>query len=100
MMHVLNCPSTRGDINLLGQGVTRDRVNLATVQRVRVRVPPVAEQEQIIAVLRSHDCHIRTEEAYRDKLQLLKKGLMLDLLTGRVRVPVPEPEPELIEAGA
>jgi hypothetical protein len=32
----------------------------------------------------------RAEEAYRDKLKLLKKGLMQDLLTGKVRVKAQE----------
>jgi type I restriction enzyme S subunit len=86
VMHVLNCPSTRGDINLLGQGVTRDRVNLTIVQKVRLRLPPTPEQERIVVVLDAHDARIRAEEAYRDKLKQLKKGLMDDLLTGRVRV--------------
>jgi type I restriction enzyme S subunit len=39
-------------------------------------------------VIDAHDARIRAEEAYRDKLKLLKKGLMDDLLTGRVRVAV------------
>jgi type I restriction enzyme S subunit len=65
-----------------------------------VAVPTQDEQNRLVSAVDSHDASIDAEEAYRDKLQLLKKGLMQDLLTGRVRVPVPEPEPELIEAGA
>ena len=86
IMYVLDCPSTRGDINLLGQGVTRDRVNLSTVRQVRIRVPAVSEQHRIAEILDANDARIRAEEAYRDKLKLQKKGLMEDLLTGKVRV--------------
>jgi type I restriction enzyme S subunit len=49
-------------------------------------LPPRNEQEQIVSILNAHDARIHAEEAYRDKLKLLKKGLMDDLLTGRVRV--------------
>lgn len=90
IMYVLNCPTTRTDISALGQGVTRDRVNLTTLQQVRVRIPPIREQQNIVSMLDTHDTRIRAEEAYRDKLKLIKHGLMDDLLTGRVRVPVGE----------
>ncbi|MBW4499536.1 MAG: restriction endonuclease subunit S [Scytonema hyalinum WJT4-NPBG1] len=86
VMYVLNCSSTRGDINLLGQGVTRDRVNLTTLLKVRVRIPPVREQNHIVAIIDSHDTRIRKEETYLNKLKLQKQGLMHDLLTGKVRV--------------
>jgi type I restriction enzyme, S subunit len=65
-----------------------------------VTVPSADEQRRIVAAIDGQDACIRAEEAYRDKLQLLKKGLMQDLLTGRVRVPVPDGEFELAEVGA
>jgi len=86
VMYVLNCPLTRGDINALGHGVTRDRVTLTTVQQIRTRVPPVAEQTRIVSILDTHDTRIRAEEATLAKLRQVKRGLMDDLLTGRVRV--------------
>ena len=46
------------------------------------------EQRRIADILDAHDVHIHTEEEYRDKLKLQKKGLMHDLLTGNVRVKV------------
>ena len=44
------------------------------------------EQEQIAQVLDSQATRIRIEEQYLEKLKLQKKGLMHDLLTGKVRV--------------
>ena len=49
---------------------------------------PCSEQCRIVEILDTHDARIRTEEQYRDKLKLQKKGLMYDLLTGKVRVRV------------
>jgi len=86
VMYVLNCPLTRGDINALGHGVTRDRVTLTTVQQIRTRIPPVAEQTRIVSILDTHDARIRAEEAELAKLRQAERGLMDDLLTGRVRV--------------
>jgi type I restriction enzyme S subunit len=34
----------------------------------------------------THDARIRAEEQYREKLKFQKKGLMHDLLTGKVSV--------------
>ncbi|NIA09670.1 MAG: restriction endonuclease subunit S, partial [Nitrospiraceae bacterium] len=53
-----------------------------------VATPDEKEQKQIEETISSHDARIRTEEQYRDKLKLQKKGLMHDLLTGKIRVKV------------
>ena len=49
-------------------------------------VPSLDEQHRIAVILNSHDARITAEESYLAKLKQLKKGLMHDLLTGRVRV--------------
>jgi type I restriction enzyme S subunit len=90
VMHLLNCPDTRKDIGGLVQGVTRDRINLTNLKRVRLPIPPKDEQVRIVNRLRSESNHIAAEGTYRSKLQSLKTGLMQDLLTGRVRVPEAE----------
>lgn len=87
VMHFLNCPSTRRDVNLLGQGVTRDRVNLTTLLTLRVVCPPLDEQEEIMKRVEALDRAAACEMEAHGKLALLKSGLMADLLTGRVQVP-------------
>jgi type I restriction enzyme S subunit len=56
------------------------------VEELLVSVPCLSEQSRIAAVLDAHDARIRAEEATLDKLHQVKRGLMDDLLTGRVRV--------------
>jgi type I restriction enzyme S subunit len=62
------------------------RINLTDIYNFDIPLPPLSEQNQNIEVLNSHEQRIKTEEAYLEKLKLQKKGLMHDLLTGKVRV--------------
>lgn len=63
-------------------------LNLPTVRSLQVAVPPRQEQDALVLRLDAMDTAIRREETTNRKLRLLKKGLMDDLLTGRVRVSV------------
>lgn len=54
---------------------------------MKMPLPTLPEQQRIVAVLDDHDAQIRAVQAERDKLVALKRGLLDDLLTGRVRVP-------------
>jgi type I restriction enzyme S subunit len=49
-------------------------------------LPPLSEQKRIAEILSQIDQAIEKEEKYKEKLERLKKGLMEDLLTGKVRV--------------
>ena len=69
-------------------GSTMACLNTSILSEVPMSFPPIQEQRAIALVLDAHDSRIRTEEQYRDKLKLQKKGLMHDLLTGKVRVKV------------
>jgi len=51
-----------------------------------VATPEEDEQERIEKAIATHDDRIRSEEVYLGKLRSIKKGLMQDLLSGRVRV--------------
>ena len=64
------------------------KINRKELGEYRLALPPTDEQLHIASVMDTHDARIHTEEQYRDKLKLQKKGLMHDLLTGKVRVRV------------
>jgi type I restriction enzyme S subunit len=61
-------------------------MNLPTTGALLVTLPAMQEQDRIAALLDVHDARIRAEEAELAKLRQVKRGLMDDLLTGRVRV--------------
>ena len=73
---------------ILARAVGSTMVNLNTSLLVNLIIakPSYTEQKAIVEKIDAHDARIRAEEAYCDKLKQMKKGLMRDLLTGRVRV--------------
>ncbi len=79
-------PGCQQRIKDLMSGNAITRLTLERIKSFVFPVPDIKEQLKIIEPLNSHDARIRTEEQYRDKLKLQKKGLMHDLLTGKVRV--------------
>jgi type I restriction enzyme, S subunit len=70
---------------------SKQSTNLASINSTQLKsfpvpCPTISEQKRIISVIETQDTRIRTEETYLEKLKLQKKGLMHDLLTGKVRV--------------
>jgi len=63
-------------------------LSTSNINRVKVKKPPKEEQKQITKILTTQDKKIKTEETNLAKLKELKKGLMNDLLNGKVRVKV------------
>jgi type I restriction enzyme S subunit len=61
-------------------------INGTMLKNLPVPVPGGQEQGRVAAILDAHDVRIRTEETELAKLRQVKRGLMDDLLTGRVRV--------------
>lgn len=70
---------------------SKQTTNLATINSTQLKAFPVfcpklPEQKRIVAAIDAYDARIRAEEATLAKLRQVKRGLMEDLLTGRVRV--------------
>jgi type I restriction enzyme S subunit len=55
-----------------------------------VALPSPSEQRRIEERLQFSNARIETLQIERDKLRLVKQGLMHDLLAGRVRVKIEE----------
>lgn len=64
-------------------------VYLGTLSNSIIKLPKkISEQKQVANILTKQDNKIEIEEKNLDKLKKLKKGLMGDLLSGKVRVKV------------
>ncbi|MFD9354108.1 restriction endonuclease subunit S [Streptomyces sp. NPDC060031] len=64
-------------------------VNKTEFSKIAVRAPDLAEQTRISEVIARAVTEVETLQAEIKKLQSVKRALMEDLLTGRVRTPVP-----------
>ena len=65
-------------------------IGKADFEKATFKKPPFEEQQQIAKRLIAIDNKLEIEQSYLQKMQLLKKGLMEDLLSGKKQVKVEE----------
>ena len=75
-------------IDVLVSGSNYPAINSSYVKTLRIARPPLPEQQKIASVLSSIDRSIEEKRKKHQKIQSLKKSLVQDLLTGKVRVHV------------
>lgn len=61
-------------------------INKSTFEKIKLSIPPLAEQEKIAGILGTWDEAIEKLSDLIEHKKLLKKGLMQKLLTGKVRL--------------
>jgi len=61
-------------------------LNKGNFRKVKVAIPPLSEQKEIGGKLSAINDEIEKESNHKEQLELLKKGLMQVLLTGKIRV--------------
>ena len=88
LSYQLNGNRVREELQKLGQGSSVIHIYSSNLSELDVLFPPLVEQEKIADVLTSLDDQIESIELKLVQLESLKKSLMGDLLTGRVRVSV------------
>ncbi|MBK3507654.1 restriction endonuclease subunit S [Pseudomonas sp. MF6747] len=74
-----------------GRG-TREGINTAQLTSLAFPIAPLAEQRLIAGILSKHNRFLLSAEAKLQVLQKQKRGLVQDLLTGKVPVKVDAPE--------
>ena len=84
---VLASPIGQRQLDALNTMGNRQGINYQQLGLFVVPWPDEQEREAITHALAGADAQRRAEEHEKEKLTLLKSGLMTDLLTGRVRVP-------------
>ena len=77
-------------IEALGAGSTVKGIRLESLRALKLILPPIEEQMKIVAILTGVDKGLNIEQDKMFQLHKIKKGLMQDLLTGRVRVKLDE----------
>lgn len=69
-------------------GTKRQNMNIGVVKSIKIPVPKIGEQEKIASIFSKIDEQIQNNKIELVKLNIFKKGLMQDLLSGKVRVAV------------
>lgn len=88
----LNYDRTKRQVAAITAGVTRPKVTLSDFRSLRLAVPKPEEQKVLVKIFTANLQVLHSEEAKSEKLKKQKKGLMLDLLTGKVTVIAEDPE--------
>jgi len=70
------------------QGSTLKNINLPLLKSLILPLPPLPEQKKIAEILSTVDKRLELLKNKKEKLKRIKKGLMNDLLTGKMRVKV------------
>lgn len=68
-------------------GVGQTNLRKDEVLNCPIQLPPKHEQQKIVEMLSAVDGKVSVNKKVKGELDLLKKGLMQDLLSGKVRVP-------------
>jgi type I restriction enzyme S subunit len=76
----------------IAMGSTIKTIGLPFFKKLHVPVPPISEQKTIAGTLQSIDLKIFSIERKLNATMAVKKALMQDLLTGKVRVNIDQKE--------
>lgn len=70
----------------LSQGATRYNLSKTKFMEIKIPQPKPEEQSAIASILSDMDSEIEELEQKRNKYQMIKEGMMQQLLTGRIRL--------------
>lgn len=90
LSYVLASVSTRKAITDVATGTSGSMKNISkpNLLSIRIPLPQFDEQQRIASILSSIDKNIEEKHRKLEQAKSLKKSLMQDLLTGKVRVPL------------
>ncbi len=85
LYYAINSPLSSRQMHSKVGGSTQKVVNTSDIKLVKIGIPGKTEQNKIVEILSLVDEKISINKKLKAKLILLKKGLMQDLLSGKVR---------------
>lgn len=86
LLQFLQIDHTKHRIEALGEGGVRVYLWYDLFSKIKIKLPSIEEQTAITQVLQAADKEISLLKTKADKLREQKKGLMQQLLTGKVRL--------------
>ncbi len=94
LFHAYYLANKTGYLNSLSSGSTFKELSKDTLEGILIVVPSLPEQQKIAEILTTVDNKIELLKVKKEKTEVLKRGLMQILLTGKVRVKIDSPEGE------
>jgi len=88
LFYVMQGTCFKEQLDLQSTGSTVAGIKQSTFRKIKLPIPPIFEQEYITKPLNALNQRIDTVSVKLDHYKNLKKALMQDLLTGKVRVKV------------
>ena len=88
LSYQLNDEIRRKQLRKLGQGSSVIHIYSSGLEEMQVSLPPLPEQKKIASIISSISSQIEIQARKLRQTKSLKKSLMQDLLTGKVRVSV------------
>jgi type I restriction enzyme S subunit len=86
LTYLIRSHAGREVIKCLAQGSTRYNLSKSALLDAAIQLPALAEQNAIASVLSDLDAELTALEARKAKAQMVKQGMMQQLLTGKIRV--------------
>ncbi len=83
-------PAFKSKLVCVATGISVYAISKKELAEIELAIPSVSEQAVIVAFLSDMDADITALEHWRDKTKQIKKGMMQQLLTGKVRLVTPE----------
>ncbi|WP_339118468.1 restriction endonuclease subunit S [Halomonas sp. BMC6] len=88
LLYSMQSESCQAQLSDLSGGSTTPHLRVPDCSKILLKVPPISEQTLISESIRSADSLLEKQQDKIAELNSLKKALMQDLLTGKVRVQV------------
>ena len=85
LLNLLKSPIIEKQFSKLSNGGVQKFISLGMIRNLLIPMPSKKEQEKISDILSLLDNEIQKYENKKQKLEELKKGLMQQLLTGKIR---------------
>lgn len=85
---IFKSPVIRKKIMRLVTGSNVYGLSKTNLAKLEISIPPIEEQQKIIRVLKSAEQEIKNLTEFKSRLEIQKKGLMQQLLTGKTRVTI------------
>ena len=79
-------PTVKAAMTRYAVGISVYGISKTNIRNIEINLPGLEEQAAIAAVLSDMDAEIDVLQQRRDKTQMLKLGMMQELLTGRTRL--------------